>query len=226
MSIRLLLIDDDPKLPSLLQAFFQDHDVALTHAVDGMRGLELLSRESFDGVLLDVSMPVMNGFEVLKKLRAKHNLPVIMLTARGDETDRVVGLEMGADDYVPKPFAPRELLARVRAVLRRSQALTPSEGLSAGRVRVDLPSRRAWVSETLVELTGLEFDLLVALLRRKGRVLSRETLLEEAGRGEFVVTDRTVDVHVSHLRQKLLDTDAQLIKTIRGIGYMLSDGDR
>ena len=225
MSIRLLLIDDDPKLPSLLQAFFLDHDVVLTHAVDGMRGLELLSRESFDGVLLDVSMPVMNGFEVLKKLRAKHNLPVIMLTARGDETDRVVGLEMGADDYVPKPFAPRELLARVRAVMRRSQALTPSDSLSAGRVRVALPSRRAWVAETLVELTGLEFDLLVALLRRKGRVLSRETLLEEAGRGEFVVTDRTVDVHVSHLRQKLLDTDAQLIKTIRGIGYMLSDGE-
>ncbi len=222
MSVRVLLIDDDARLADLLNGYFVDHDVGLTSARDGASGLDALSRGTFDAVLLDVMMPGMNGLEVLRRIRQKSGIPVLMLTARGDEADRVVGLELGADDYVPKPFSPRELLARLRAVLRRTQPETASERIAVGRVEVDVGARTAKVEGQPIDLTGLELDILVALMRRAGRVVPREALLSEAGREDIIVSERTVDVHISHLRKKLGDDprSPSLIRTVRGVGYV------
>lgn len=222
MASRVLLIDDDVRLPDLLRSYLEQNGVALSHAPDGARGLIMLEQGAFDAVLLDVMMPGMDGLEVCRKIRAKSNVPVIMLTARGDETDRVVGLELGADDYVGKPFSPRELLARLRAVLRRARPEVMSEQLTTGDIRVDVPSRIATLKGAPVELTGIEFDILVALVRRAGRVVPRDALLSEAGRSDVIVGERTVDVHISHLRQKLNDDPPRLIKTVRGVGYVLT----
>jgi len=173
-------------------------------------------------VLLDVMMPGMDGLEVLRRIRGKSAIPVIMLTARGDEADRVVGLELGADDYVPKPFSPRELLARIRAVLRRAQPEAQTERIAIGGVEVDVGARSARVDGEEIDLTGLELDILVALMRRAGRVVPRDALLSEAGRDDVVVSERTVDVHISHLRKKLGDDprSPSLIRTVRGVGYV------
>ena len=222
MSSRVLLIDDDTRLPELLASYLGQNGVSLTAAPDGVRGLRVLEQGAFDAVLLDVMMPGMDGLEVCRRIRAKSNVPVIMLTARGDETDRVVGLELGADDYVSKPFSPRELLARLKAVLRRSRPEVLSEELAAGDVKVDIGSRIVNVKGQPIELTGIEFDILVALMRRAGRVVPRDALLSEAGRSDVVVGERTVDVHISHLRQKLGDDPPRLIKTVRGVGYVLA----
>lgn len=222
MSTRVLLIDDDRRLFELLQEYFAGSGVELEHASDGERGLAELARATFDAVLLDVMMPGIDGLEVLRRLRARGPLPVLMLTARGDETDRVVGLELGADDYVPKPFSPRELLARLRAVLRRTQPSLSEERLSAGGVEVDVLAREARRNGERIDLTALELDLLVALLRRAGRVVPRASLLALAGRDDAVVGERTVDVHISRLRKKLDDDPPTLIKTVRGVGYVLS----
>jgi DNA-binding response OmpR family regulator len=224
MPFRVLLIDDDVRLFELLGSYLGGNEVHLTHAPDGSRGLQLLDAGAFDAVLLDVMMPGMNGLEVCKRIRAKGNTPVIMLTAKGDETDRVVGLELGADDYIAKPFSPRELLARLRAVLRRAQPGTVAEKITVGPISVDVAVREVKVSGAAKELTGLEFDILVALMRRAGRVIPREALLAEAGRSDVVVGERTVDVHISHLRQKLGDDprEPRWIKTVRGVGYVLT----
>ena len=222
MTFRVLLIDDDARLFELLQSYLGPNGVHLTNAPDGQKGLQLLDTQVFDAVLLDVMMPGIDGLEVCRRIRAKSNVPVIMLTARGDETDRVVGLEIGADDYLPKPFSPRELLARMRAVLRRASPEAVSEKLSLANIQIDVGKREVLVGGQPVDLTGLEFDILVALVRRAGRVISRDALLSEAGRGDVVVSERTVDVHISHLRQKLGDEQQKLIKTVRGVGYVLS----
>jgi DNA-binding response OmpR family regulator len=222
--MRVLLIDDDERLFELLEGYLGPNGVTLQHAVDGGRGLATLESEVFDAVLLDVMMPGMDGLAVLRRLREKSRVPVIMLTARGDETDRVVGLELGADDYVAKPFSPRELLARLKAVLRRAQPELLAERLASGPIVVDVSARRAEVGGAHVDLTGLELDVLVALLRRKGRVVSRDALLDEAGRGDVVVSERTVDVHISHIRNKLGDA-GQRIQTVRGKGYVLVEGE-
>jgi len=223
MASRVLLIDDDARLPDLLRSYLEQNGVALTHAPDGTRGLVMLEQGAYDAVLLDVMMPGMDGLEVCRKIRAKgSNVPVIMLTARGDETDRVVGLELGADDYVGKPFSPRELLARLRAVLRRARPEVMSEQISTGDITVDVPARTATLKGAPLDLTGIEFDILVALVRRAGRVVPRDALLSEAGRSDVIVGERTVDVHISHLRQKLNDDPPKLIKTVRGVGYVLT----
>lgn len=222
MTFRVLLIDDDAKLFELLQSYLGPNGVHLTNAPDGTKGLQLLDTQVFDAVLLDVMMPGIDGLEVCRRIRAKSNVPVIMLTARGDETDRVVGLEIGADDYLPKPFSPRELLARMRAVLRRASPEAVSEKLTLANIQIDVGKREVRLDNGLVDLTGLEFDILVALVRRAGRVISRDALLSEAGRGDVVVSERTVDVHISHLRSKLGDEQQKLIKTVRGVGYVLS----
>lgn len=227
MSDRLLLIDDDRRLFELLEKFLKNQGATLDHASGGQQGLEKVREGGFDAVLLDIMMPGMPGLEVLRQLRLRSSIPVLMLTARGDEADRVVGLELGADDYVPKPFSPRELLARVRAVLRRTQGQMPTgDRLSAGGVVVSLGSRTVAVHGQEVELTGIEFDILAALLRRAGRVIPRGALLEEAGRDE-VTTDRTADVHISKLRKKLGDDPKhpRLIRTVRGVGYVFATGD-
>lgn len=224
MALRVLLIDDDARLFELLSSYLGPNGCELRHAADGPRGLIALEAGTFDAVLLDVMMPGLDGLEVLRRIRGKSRIPVLMLTARGDEADRVVGLELGADDYVPKPFSPRELLARLRAVLRRAQSTEPTSELVAGDLVVDLPSREVRKSGARVDLTGLEFDLLVALVKKAGRVVAREALLSEAGRADVVVGERTVDVHISHLRQKLGDDPKtpRLIKTVRGVGYVLA----
>jgi DNA-binding response OmpR family regulator len=224
MSIRVLLVDDDKRLHELLETYLAQNGAHLDWAADGSLGLVALSRDAYDVVLLDVMMPGIDGLETLRRIRAKSAVPVLMLTARGDEADRVVGLELGADDYVPKPFSPRELLARIRAVLRRAQPDATGERLTAGGVVVEIGSRAVSVDGDPVELTGIEFDILVALLRRAGRVVPRSSLLEEAGRDDVVVGERTVDVHISKLRKKLKDDSRtpRLIRTVRGVGYVLA----
>lgn len=228
MPLRVLCIDDDDRLYQLLASYLGPNGVTLTHASDGPKGLAALSNSVFDAVLLDVMMPRMDGLEVCRRIRQVSGVPVIMLTAKGDEADRVVGLELGADDYVAKPFSPRELLARLRAVLRRSQPAAVTNEIVVGQVAVDVGARKVNVAGESIELTGLEFDLLMALVRRPGRVVSRETLLAEAGRGDVTVNDRTVDVHVSHLRRKLGDDprSPRLIKTVRGVGYVFAADGR
>jgi DNA-binding response OmpR family regulator len=224
MTVRALLIDDDARLFELLEEYLRTNGVELGYASGGRRGLERLGADAFDAVLLDVMMPDLDGLEVLRRIRERSRIPVIMLTAKGDETDRVVGLELGADDYIAKPFSPRELVARLRAVLRRTQPGLASERLSAGGVVVEVEARQVSAGGKAIELTGIEFDLLVALLRRAGRVVPRASLLDLAGRGDVTVNERTVDVHVSHLRKKLGDDprSPRLIQTVRGVGYVLS----
>jgi DNA-binding response OmpR family regulator len=224
MSIRVLLIDDDARLFELLEGFLGDNDIALEHASSGAAGLAAVSANAYDAVLLDVMMPGLDGLETLRRLRDRSSIPVIMLTARGDEADRVVGLEMGADDYVPKPFSPRELLARLRAVLRRLRPGVTAERLRVGEIEVEVEAREVRVDGSPVDLTGLEFDLLVALMRRAGRVVPRTALLAEAGRDDVTVGERTVDVHISKLRRKLGDDPKTpgRIRTVRGVGYVLA----
>jgi two-component system, OmpR family, response regulator len=221
--VRVLLIDDDARLAELLVGYLEPQGVTLVHAGGGQAGLAQLASGGFDAALLDVMMPGLDGLAVLRKIReAGHRLPVIMLTARGDEADRVVGLELGADDYVAKPFSPRELLARLRAVVRRAAPDTIAEKLVAAGIAVDVAAREASVDGKPVELTGLEIDLLTALLRRAGRVVPRSALMELAGRADVTVNERAVDVHISRLRKKLGDDAATRIRTVRGVGYVLA----
>jgi two-component system, OmpR family, response regulator len=221
--VRVLLIDDDIRLAELLVGYLGPQGVTLVHSPGGQAGLAQAGQGGFDAILLDVMMPGLDGLAVLRELRASgHREPVIMLTARGDEADRVVGLELGADDYVGKPFSPRELLARLRAVVRRASPDAMSERLAAAGISVDVAAREVTVDGQPVELTGLEIDLLVALLRRAGRVVPRGVLMELAGRADVTVGDRAVDVHISRLRKKLGDDAAARIRTVRGVGYVLA----
>jgi DNA-binding response OmpR family regulator len=220
--MRILLIDDDARLAELLVGYLGPQGVTLVHAPGGQAGIAAARAGGFDAILLDVMMPGMDGLAVLRELRgAGDRTPVLMLTARGDEADRVVGLELGADDYVAKPFSPRELLARLRAVLRRASPEVVAEKLSAAGITVDTGAREAWVDGQPVELTGLEIDLLTVLVRRAGRVVPRSALMELAGR-DAAVGDRAVDVHISRLRKKLGDDAAGRIRTVRGVGYVLA----
>lgn len=223
MPIRALLIDDDSKLASLLSAYLAPHDVVLSHAPDGAQGLRVLGAGGVDLVVLDIMMPGMDGLEVLRRLRQNSAVPVVMLTARGDETDRVVGLELGADDYLSKPVYPRELLARIRAVLRRTTPQSTGRKLVIADLEIDPGARTAQIGDRQLQLTALEFDLLLALAERAGRVVPRDALWDAAGRADTIVSDRTVDVHVSHLRAKLGDDakDPARLKTVRGAGYVL-----
>jgi DNA-binding response OmpR family regulator len=222
MAWRALLIDDDARLGALLAEYLAPHGVAVRVAPDGPRGLAALAEGGHDVVVLDIMMPGLDGLDVLRRIREKSAIPVIMLTARGDETDRVVGLELGADDYLSKPVFPRELLARIRAVLRRSAPQTPGRWV-VGDLEVDPGGRIARIGDRELMLTALEFDLLRALAERAGRVVPRDVLWEAAGRGDVIVGDRTVDVHISRLRAKLGDDarEPRRLRTIRGSGYIL-----
>jgi DNA-binding response OmpR family regulator len=230
--VRALLVDDDAELARLLTAFLGPHGVALDHAGDGVAGLERLAAEPLpDIVLLDVMLPGIDGFEVCRRIRARHDVPVVMLTARGEDTDRVTGLDIGADDYVPKPFNPRELLARMRAVLRRAQPRTPAgrpvdpaSRIEVGDLVVDAAGHRAQLAGVDLELTSFELRVLVELARRAGETVTREELaaavLPRGGRYDPSV-DRSLDVHVSHLRHKLGEGGSKRIRTVRGVGYAL-----
>jgi DNA-binding response OmpR family regulator len=221
---RLLVIDDDPKLGGLLREYLGARGYQVELAADGPRGLERHAQGDVDLIILDVMMPGMDGLEVLRQLRATARTPVVMLTARGDDVDRIIGLELGADDYLPKPFNPRELLARVSAVLRRgAPAPAPVAALSASGIRLDPERREVQVDGQPVDLTTTEFELLRALLAAAGRIIPRERLMELARGQEWAAFDRSVDVHISHLRRKLGDDPKapRLIKTIRGVGYLV-----
>lgn len=226
---RLLIIDDDRDLCRLIKDYLEPLGYEVNAAYNGADGLERALGETWSAVVLDVMLPGLNGFDVLKRLRVKSNVPVLMLTARGDESDRIAGLEVGADDYLPKTFSTRELLARLRAVTRRATVAPPSTGQAAdaeivvGELRVNPATRRAVLGDKTLELTALEFDLLACLARARGRVKSREELVEAVAERNYDVYDRSVDVHVWSLRKKLGDDPKhpRFIRTFRSVGYML-----
>ncbi|SVC61944.1 uncharacterized protein METZ01_LOCUS314798, partial [marine metagenome] len=221
--------DDDPKLCELIKEYLEPlgYDVATAHT--GPDGLEKVLQGNFSAVILDVMLPGMDGFEVLKNIRHKSNVPVLMLTGRGDEADRVVGLEIGADDYLPKTFSTRELLARLRAVTRRSSSPASTEGeeidpeIINGQLHISPSSRTAALGDVPLKLTSLEYDLLLSLARSRGRVKSREQILEDIAGRDYDVYDRSIDVHISALRQKLGDDPKAptYIQTVRSVGYMM-----
>ncbi len=221
-----LLVEDDARLASLTTDYLGGHGVIVTHAADGDAGVREALRRAYDIVLLDLMLPGKDGLEVCREIRARSDVPIIILTARGEEGDRVAGLELGADDYVPKPFSPRELLARIRAVVRRARGKVgpATKILQVGTMHLDPGNRRVTVRGEEIALTGYEFSLLYALATRAGRVLSREQLIELAGGSSEEAFDRSVDVHVSRLRQKLGDDSRspRMLKTVRGAGYMLA----
>jgi len=221
-----LLVEDDARLAALTAEYLGGHGVVVTCTGDGAAGLEEASRRAYDVVLLDLMLPGKHGLEVCRELRSRSDVPIVILTARGEEADRVTGLELGADDYLAKPFSPRELLARIRAVVRRARGqVGPSvKPVRVGALALDPGARRATVQGQEIVLTGYEFSLLYALASRAGRVLSREQLIELAGGSADDAFDRSVDVHVSRLRQKLGDDpkNPRMLKTVRGSGYMLA----
>jgi len=220
----ILLVDDDTRLCALMRDFFSHYGYEIEGVHDGGRGLSRALETKFDLVILDVMLPVIDGFEVLRQLRKRSTVPVIMLTARTEQDDRIAGLNAGADDYLPKPFGPEELLARMRAIWRRSdRAGHPDlESLVAGPLRVDLETRTVWADGQALPLTTVEFDMLELLVRSPGRVVSRDELAASVLQREFTPYDRSVDVHISHLRKKLEDMAA--IQTVRGVGYLLCPG--
>ncbi|MBL8206716.1 MAG: response regulator transcription factor [Blastocatellia bacterium] len=226
---RLLMIDDDLKLCRLVKDYLEPLGYEVESAHTGPQGLEKVIAGNYQAVILDVMLPGMDGFEVLRQIRRVSTLPVLMLTALGDESDRIVGLEIGADDYLPKTFSTRELLARLRAVTRRSTftaqqapADTTAE-IVVNDLRLNPDSRKAVLGGQPLSLTALEFDLLVSLARAADRVLSREQLLDDISGRDYEVFDRSIDVHISLLRRKLGDDPKtpKFIKTVRSVGYML-----
>lgn len=227
-SERVLLIDDDVELCQLVAQYLTGEGFIVESVHDGARGAERALEGGSDILVLDVMLPGVNGFEVLRRIRASSRVPVIMLTARGEEVDRIVGLELGADDYLAKPFSPRELVARLRAVLRRSLPPEPTatptpELIAVGDVELNTGSRTVHRGNEPIELTTVEFDLLAILLREAGHVVSRENLAAEALGRPYTPLDRSIDTHVSNLRRKLgpgLDGRPR-IKSVRGTGYQL-----
>ena len=222
---KILVIDDEPSITKLVSAYLKPEGYEVFIASDGNSGLKSSRAFKPDLVILDVMLPGMDGIELLSRLHRESDVYVIMLTARTEETDKIVGLSVGADDYVTKPFSPRELVARVKAALRRIETGTGSSGersvLSFKHIHIDVGARKVSVDENPVELTTVEFDLLKTLAENRGRVLSREQLLEKVWGGEYFGEMRVVDVHLGHVRQKLRRDD--LIATVRGVGYRFED---
>ena len=227
---KILMIDDDAKLGRLVKDYLAPFGFAVETALTGTLGLERVRNGDFQAVILDVMLPEMDGFEVLKRMRQFSTVPVLMLTALGDEADRIVGLEIGADDYLPKTFSTRELLARLRAVTRRSQIAAkqsnsePDE-ITVGDICINSATHEVAQNGKTVVLTALEFDLLQFLAESVGRVLTRDQLLDEIAGRNYDVFDRSIDVHISSLRRKLGDDfkNPRYIKTVRSVGYMLVD---
>jgi len=227
-SKRILIIDDDQKLCRLVKDYLAPHGFFAEAAHTGIEGLEKVKSANFDAVILDVMLPGMDGFTVLKNIRQISDIPVLMLTALGDEADRIVGLEIGADDYLPKTFSTRELLARLRAVSRRSKISARQTAFELNELNfqdlyINSDTREVLQNGIPLSLTALEFDLLFCLARSAGRVLDRDKLLDEIAGRSYDVFDRSIDVHISSLRRKLGDDskNPRYIKTIRSVGYML-----
>ena len=225
---QILVIDDDVELCSLVSEYLQAEGFVVDCVHDGERGLQKATTGTYMLTVLDVMLPGINGFEVLRRIRAKSRLPVLLLTARGEDVDRIVGLEIGADDYLPKPFNPRELVARIRAILRRTRsdgrpAQPAPEILRVGEIELDPATRTVHKDGKPVDLTSVEFNLLEVLLREAGHVVPRERLVNAVLSRKFSPFDRSIDMHVSKVRKKLGDTDTdEHIKTVRGVGYIFA----
>ena len=224
MAERILLIEDDARLAEMVSEYLGESGFRVSVASGGRAGLERAEREPFDALVLDLMLPDMDGLEVCRELRAKSDTPVLMLTARGDAADRIVGLELGADDYLPKPFQPRELLARLRAILRRGKSQARTQLLRFGRLEIDRDSRTVRVDGEERALTGYQFALLVAIAENAGRVLSRETLMDLVKGEPLEAFDRSIDVHVSRIRAAIEDDPKKprRIITVRGAGYVFA----
>jgi two-component system phosphate regulon response regulator OmpR len=226
MADRLLLVEDDPRLAEMLKDYLGQAGFEVTVAALGATALKQLSEAHFDAIVLDLMLPDMDGLDVCRRLRPQNDTPIVMLTARGDAIDRIVGLELGADDYLPKPFEPRELLARLRAVVRRRSpgAQAAQTMLRFGRLQIDAASRTALLDGRPRELTAYQFDLLLALSKNAGRVLSRETLMDLVKGEELDAFDRSIDVHISRIRAEIEDNPKRprRIITIRTAGYLFA----
>lgn len=224
---KILLVDDDEELTELVTEYLSVEGFEISSVHDGKNGLEKGLTEEYDLMILDVMLPKMNGFEVLKKLRESSKLPVLMLTARGEDMERIIGLESGADDYLPKPFNPRELVARIGAILRRTQSTDKEDAtetlkLEIGDVEINSAARAAKKGDEVLQLTSIEFDLLVALLREAGKIVNKEDLSQNVLGRRLSPFDRSLDMHISNLRKKLgVHADGNdRIKTIRSVGYI------
>ena len=222
----ILLIDDDQQLGSMLGDYFVADKLELSVSTSGEEGLQKLAAERFDLLILDIMLPGLSGLDVLQRVRRNSDVPVIMLTARGDDVDRIIGLEFGADDYLPKPFNPRELVARIKAILRRSQRNGDTARLELGGIELDLRTHRVTVDGNEVRLTGTEFEILRSLLETPGKVVSKEQLSERALGRRLMPYDRSIDTHISNLRGKLERTGGgnTTIQNQRGVGYLLIPG--
>jgi len=225
MNSNILIIDDDNELTDLLAQYLEPEGFTAVCMHDGESGVKKALNQSFDAIILDVMLPKLNGFEVLKAIREHLDTPVLMLTARGDDIDRIVGLEIGADDYLPKPCNPRELIARLRAILRRTQKI-PSQRpiIEHHHIVVDCSKRHVTLKGNYLELTNAEFNILEMLIKSPGQAFSKEELTEYALGRKYTAYDRSIDVHISNLRNKLGDNPQgePILKTVRGFGYMFN----
>lgn len=225
MTERILVVEDDPRLAAMLGEYLRNNGYAVLQAATGAQALESISVDALDAAILDLMLPDMDGLDVCRKLRERSDLPVLMLTARGDAIDRIIGLEIGADDYLPKPFEPRELLARLRAILRRR---TPPPGatktLVFGQLEIDTDAHAVKVAGREAELTSYQFELLLALAQHAGRVLSRDVLMDLVRGEQLDAFDRSIDVHVSRIRAAIEDDPKapRRIITVRGAGYLFA----
>jgi two-component system phosphate regulon response regulator OmpR len=221
---RILLIEDDPRLAEMVTSYLGGAGFHVAHAATGHAGIALAAREAFDALILDLMLPDIDGLDVCRHIRARAATPILMLTARGDAMDRVVGLEMGADDYLPKPFEPRDLLARLKAILRRTAGGAPAELLQFGRLDIDVGARQVRLSGEERALTSHQFALLLALARHAGRVMSRDALMDLVKHERLEAFDRSIDVHISRIRAAIED-DAKKprrVITVRGAGYVFA----
>ena len=226
MAERVLMIEDDQGLSAMVAEYLEPLGMRVTTSPTAAEGLRLLVKDAFDALILDVMLPDLDGFEVCKRVRADHDIPILMLTARGDETDRIVGLELGADDYLPKPFNPRELLARLRAILRRRSGAGDKRGeiLRFGRLEIDRSARVVRVAGDERTVTSYQFDLLWALATHPGRVMSRDALMDALRGEQLEAFDRSLDVHISRIRAAIEDDPKhpRRIITVRGAGYVFA----
>ena len=224
MTDRILLIEDDKRLAEMVKNYLGEFGFSVTAAHSGAAAISLYRRESFDALILDVMLPDMDGLEVCRQIRADASARILMLTARGDAMDRIIGLEMGADDYLAKPFEPRELLARLRSILRRAKSEQPSEVLRFGRLEIDAAGRQVRLDGEVRGLTSYQFALLLALAQHAGRVMSREALMELLKNERLEAFDRSIDVHVSRIRAAIEDDPKRphRVITVRGAGYVFA----
>lgn len=225
MAEEILIVDDDTRLSAMLRDYLSGNGYAVRACGTALSGLDELRRVVPDAVILDVMLPDLDGFETCRRIRALSDVPVLMLTAKGEDTDRIVGLEIGADDYLPKPFNPRELLARLRAILRRrSGARRDDRTMRFGRLEIDPDSRAAWIDGRACQMTGHQFDILVALAQNKGRTLSRDQLMDKVKGHGLEAYDRSIDVHISRIRAAIEDDPKhpRRIITVRGTGYVFA----